>query len=158
MISSPQVEGGDNHTSNPPPDEEPRLVQVSETLQTISREQWPGHPMVTVAPSGGTHLQHTRSSPPWAPGFSFFWAATQPTLFLVNTANCQASGDRSVCCCAHRQRAVMQGGPSWHSGGAPGTIKPHTFQRIRTGCQAGTPTVSALDHSGGRDSASQPPG
>lgn len=40
---------------------------------------------------------HARSSPPRAPGSLFFRASTHPTLFLVNTANCEASGDRSAC-------------------------------------------------------------
>lgn len=44
----------------------------------------------TQSSSAHTHLTSC------APGSSSFCAAIHPTLFLVNTANCEASGDRTV--------------------------------------------------------------
>lgn len=101
-FSSPSRGWRQSHIPQSPPQRRNLLwIQVWKTLQMFSRER-PWCPDGDDGSFGSDRsatlraLLHTRNSPPRAPDSSLSWAAIHPTSFLVNTANCEASGDRTA--------------------------------------------------------------
>ena len=81
------------------------------------------------------------------PGSLFFWAATQLTLFLVNTANCKASRDRPVVLISSEQWCSE--GPARHMDAAPETSSLTVSTRPRHEARQWSPTAGIVGYSRG---------